>query len=414
MSPRLPPDRPPLLADAPFLKDPLVARVLALLSCEGAQARVVGGAVRDHLLGLPETGDVDIATTLTPEAIIARVNREGLQHAPTGIGHGTVTVIGLNRIVEVTTLREDVETDGRHAVVRFGTDWALDARRRDFTVNALSLDPSGRLHDYVGGYDDLRARHIRFIGDPDRRIAEDRLRVLRFFRFHALYGAGPLDEAGLAAAIRARHALRDLSAERVGQEMRRIVRAPGAGPAIRTLQESGLLPLIVGGVGRLCVFERLLADAAAPDDAAFRFAALFGFVQEDIARITQRFRLSNRERDRMTAVLAAKAVLADGHLVSDRAAIYARGADSVAGGLALLAAQAWRGADDIMARREAAAHFAAPVFPLTGRDVVESGIARGPAVGLMLRRLEDWWLQEDFQPDQAALRRRLQAMIAAQ
>ena len=404
----------PSLADAPFLKDPLVASLLAVLSADGAEARVVGGAVRNHLLGLGDSGDIDIATTLTPEAVIARVTAAGLQHAPTGIEHGTVTVIGAHRVAEVTTLREDVETDGRRAVVRFGTDWALDAARRDFTINALSVDASGALYDYAGGLADLAERRVRFIGEADRRIAEDRLRVLRFFRFHALYGAGAPDTEGLAASIRARHDLADLSAERIGQEMRRLVMAPGAAPVLRLMQESGLLSLIAAGVGRLVVFDSLVADADAPADPALRFAALFGFVQEDIDRITRRFRLSNRERDRMSEALAAAAALAGGSVRADRVALYRRGAEAVAGGLVLLAATGALPAAEAAVRRQAAAAFTPPTFPLTGRHVVESGVARGPAVGVILRRLEDWWLAEDFAPDAVMLRRRLQAMVAAQ
>src|SRR4029079_597444 len=184
------------------------------------------GCVRDALLGR-DVSDIDLATTLLPADTTARAERAGLKAVPTGIDHGTITVTADGDPFEVTTLRQDIETDGRHAVVRFGRDWAEDARRRDFTVNALSVDANGVVHDPVGGFPDIAARRIRFIGDPDRRIAEDRLRILRFFRFHAAYGEGGLDAAGLAACIRGRLGLHDLSAERIGQEMRRIVVASG-------------------------------------------------------------------------------------------------------------------------------------------------------------------------------------------
>jgi poly(A) polymerase len=207
--------------NAPFLADPLVRQVLTLLSGEGEEARVVGGAVRNSLLDLP-VADIDIATTALPDIVMARAQAAGLKTAPTGVEHGTVTVIGHRHVVEVTTLREDIETDGRRAVVRFGRDWQADAERRDFTINALSVDVEGRLHDPVGGLDDLAARRVRFIGSAERRIAEDRLRVLRFFRFHAAYGVGLPDAEGLSASIRARHDLASLSAERIGQEMRRV------------------------------------------------------------------------------------------------------------------------------------------------------------------------------------------------
>lgn len=404
----------PSLAGAPFLSDPLVVDVLRILTEDGAEARVIGGAVRNALMRLPVDGDIDVATTLTPDAVIARAAAAGLGSAPTGIEHGTVTVIGRHRVIEVTTLREDVETDGRRAVVRFGTDWEADAARRDFTINALSVDREGRLHDTVGGLADIAARRVRFIGSAERRIAEDRLRVLRFFRFHAAYGSGAPDEAGLAASIRARHDLVALSAERIGQEMRRLLLAAGAPATVRVMQESGILPLVTSGVGDLGAFERLAADTDAAADSSLRFAVLFARVQEDIDRITRRFRLSNRERDRMSEALAAMAPLATGNAVSDRVSVYRLGREAVLGGFALLKARRRLPEGELVRRRAAAAAFVPPVFPLAGRDVVESGVGRGPAVGVILRELERWWLAEDFRPDATALRRRLQMMVAAQ
>ncbi|MBZ9936455.1 CCA tRNA nucleotidyltransferase [Mesorhizobium sp. BR1-1-16] len=402
------------LAGASFLSDPLVVDVLRLLSADGGEARVIGGAVRNELMGQPVTGDIDIATTLEPDEVLARAAAAGMQSAPTGIEHGTVTLIGRHRVVEVTTLREDIETDGRHAVVRFGTDWAADAARRDFTINALSVDAAGHLYDTVGGLTDIAARRVRFIGAADQRIAEDRLRVLRFFRFHASYGSGAPDAEGLSAAIRARHDLGGLSAERVGQEMRKLVMAVGAAPTLRAMQEGGILPLVAAGVGDLGSFERLVADAAAPDDASLRFAVLLVRVQEDVDRTVRRFRLSNRERDRMTDVLAAAEQLVHGTIIGDRVAVYRRGREAVLGGLTLLAARNRLPAAEIAARRDAVTAFTPPVFPLGGRDVVDLGVGRGPAVGVILRDLERWWLAEDFRPDETALRRRLQSMIAAQ
>ncbi len=402
------------LAGASFLSDPFVVTVLDLLGSDGGEARVIGGAVRNELMGLPVNGDVDVATTLLPKAVMARAAAAGVQSAPTGIEHGTVTLIGRHRVVEVTTLREDIATDGRHAVVRFGHDWAADAARRDFTINALSVDAGGRLFDTVGGLADIKARRVRFIGSADQRIAEDRLRVLRFFRFHAAYGTGGPDAEGLSATIRARHDLTLLSAERIGQEMRKLIMAPGAGPTIRVMQESGILPLVAAGVGDLVGFERLIDDPVAPDDPSLRFAVLFARVQEDIDRIVRRFRLSNRERDRMTDALSASAALAAGNTVTDRVAVYRRGREAVLGGLALLHARGVLSRDEVRARRDAVAVFAPPAFPLSGRDVVEVGIERGPAVGVILRDLERWWLAGDFEPDEAALRRRLQAMVQAQ
>ncbi len=402
------------LANASFLADPFVVAVLEFLSADGGEARVIGGAVRNELMGYPVTGDVDVATTLLPDAVIARAAAAGFTSAPTGIEHGTVTVIGRHRVVEVTTLREDIATDGRHAVVRFGTSWEADAARRDFTINALSVDAAGNLHDSVGGLADIGARRVRFIGSADQRIAEDRLRVLRFFRFHAAYGSGDPDAEGLSAAIRARHDLSFLSAERIGQEMRKLVMAEGAARTVRVMQESGILPLVAAGVGDLGGFERLVADPSAPVDPSLRFTALLARVQEDIDRTVRRFRLANRERDRMSEALAALPELAAGNLLTDRVSLYRRGHEAVLGGLALLVARHVLPGAEIELRRRAAADFVPPVFPLSGRDVVEAGVGRGPAVGVILRTLERWWLAEDFRPDATALRRRLQAMVAAQ
>ncbi len=212
------------------LARPRLTTVLAALDAPGEETRLVGGAVRDALLGRP-VADIDLATTLLPEAVVARANAAGLKPVPTGIAHGTVTVVAEGEPFEVTTLREDIETDGRHAVVRFGRDFGHDAARRDFTVNALSVTPDAYVHDTVGGLADLAAARVRFIGEARQRIREDYLRVLRFFRFHARYGAGDPDPEGLAASIEARDGLALLSRERVRGELLKLLVAPGAPPS---------------------------------------------------------------------------------------------------------------------------------------------------------------------------------------
>ncbi len=403
----------PDLRDAGFLADPLVSQVLGLLSSDGEEARVIGGAVRNTLMGLP-LADVDVATTAPPETVIARAEAAGLKVAPTGVEHGTVTVIGHRHVVEVTTLREDVETDGRRAVVRFGRDWQADAERRDFTINALSVDLDGRLHDPVGGLADIAARRVRFIGSAERRIAEDRLRALRFFRFHAAYGAGAPDAEGLSATIRARHDLAELSAERVGQEMRRLVIAEGAVPTVAVMQESGILPLIAAGVGDLVAFSRLPTfERGEPASAPLRLAVLFGRVQEDVDRIAQRFRLSNAERTRMRAALAAGLEAASIPAEGDHAALYRIGTAAFLDGLALAGAKGRLAADDVASRGVAALEWAIPTFPLSGRDVVELGVDRGPLVGLLLKHMERGWIAEDFRADAGELRERLRAFLAS-
>src|SRR3954451_62544 len=230
-----------------WLREGPLPRVLAVLDTDGEEARVVGGAVRNALLGAP-LGDIDIATTALPQEVIRRVEAAGFKAVPTGVEHGTVTVIAERRPFEVTTLREDVETDGRHATVAFGRDWRRDAERRDFTMNALSVTSDGDVHDYVGGLGDIGARRVRFIGDPGRRIAEDYLRILRFFRFHAAYGEGAPDAAGLAACVAERAGLDALSRERVRMEMLKLLPAAHVVPTLVVMTETGLLGTVLGGV----------------------------------------------------------------------------------------------------------------------------------------------------------------------
>jgi poly(A) polymerase len=405
----------PSLAGADWLAAGPVRAVFALLEGAGAEARVVGGAVRNALMGLP-VADVDFATTAPPERVMELAGGAGIKAVATGFEHGTVTLVIDGRGFEVTTLREDVETDGRRAVVRFGRDWDADARRRDFTVNALSVDAGGAIHDPVGGLGDIRARRIRFIGDPDIRIAEDRLRILRLFRFHAEYGAGDIDAAGLAAAIRARAGLRDLSAERIGQEMRRLVMAPRAAETLALMQDAGILPVVLGGVGYPAQFARLVAFEAAAGlkpSPARRLAVLGARVREDAERIAARLRLSNAERDRLaSAVMRGRRLTAPPDSRAARRLLYDAGTDFYRDAIAYAAA--WRDGD-AAAWREAASlpeRWAPPKFPIGGREAMGGGLS-GPAVGEMLRALEAWWIAEDFRPNEAALRGRLQQMLAA-
>ncbi|MDE2018263.1 MAG: CCA tRNA nucleotidyltransferase, partial [Hyphomicrobiales bacterium] len=241
---------------ARLLAEPLLARALDALDAPGEETRVVGGAVRDVLLGLPH-GDVDLATTLAPQETMRRAGRAGLGVAPTGLAHGTVTVVVEGRPFEVTSLREDVATDGRHATVRFGRDFAADAARRDFTINALSLSRDGALHDTVGGLADLEAGRVRFIGEAAARVREDRLRILRFYRFGARFSAGAPDSEGVAATIAGRGGLADLSRERVGAETLRLLAAPRAADAIEAMAGAGLVLPVFGGPVRPVALARV-------------------------------------------------------------------------------------------------------------------------------------------------------------
>src|ERR1700751_2003488 len=238
---------PARVLDEPWLNSGATPRVLKLLNGDGEEARVVGGAVRNALLDIP-IGDVDIATTAVPEEVIRRARAAGIKSVPTGVEHGTVTLGIDSHPFEVTTLREDTETFGRKARVAFGRDWARDAERRDFTINGLSVDAAGQVHDYVGGLDDIAARRVRFIGDPDQRIAEDYLRILRFFRIHAAFAAGEPDRAGYLACIRGREGLAGLWAERGRIEMLKLLVAQGASAAAVAMADGGLAQVLTGGV----------------------------------------------------------------------------------------------------------------------------------------------------------------------
>src|SRR5215471_621765 len=246
------------LGDASWLKSGATARVLMVLNGDGEEARVVGGAVRNALLNIP-IGDVDIATTAVPGEVIRRARAAGIKSVPTGIDHGTVTLVVDSHPLEITTLREDTETFGRKAKVAFGRDWERDAERRDFTINGLSVDAVGRVHDYVGGLDDIAAKRVRFIGDPNQRISEDYLRILRFFRIHAAYGAGEPDCPGYLACIKARSGLATLSAERVRLEMLKLMVADGAALSVAAMAEGGLLLPVFGGVAYPGPFRAMIS-----------------------------------------------------------------------------------------------------------------------------------------------------------
>jgi len=389
---------------APWLADPKVQRVLSALERDGDGARIVGGAVRNTLIGVP-VSDIDIATTAMPETVLARAVEAGFKAVPTGIDHGTVTIIVEHTPFEVTTLREDVETFGRKAKVRFGRDWQADARRRDFTMNALYVEADGTLYDYTGGYADCMARRIRFIGDADARIHEDYLRILRFFRFHASYGHGAIDEAGLKAVIRGRDGLRTLSAERVGQEMSRLVMAAGAAATTRIMADAGILQIVLGGVGypeSLGRVTALAATMALPVDVALAHAALAGRVREHAELAVDRMRLSNEVRHRMVQALTLAPRLSDALTEADARVLLYRSDPATFRGAALLA-WAWSGAagaDDAWRRLVGLpSRWEAPTFPLAGRDILALGLPPGPDIGVLLATVEAWWIARDFAPD---------------
>jgi poly(A) polymerase len=392
---------PPSLKDAEWLKRPQTVRLWSALSKDGVTTRAVGGAVRNTLLGLSIT-EVDLATTALPERVMALAKAAGLKAVPTGIEHGTVTVIVDGMPFEVTTLRRDVETYGRHATVAFTEDWEEDAKRRDFTLNALYADTDGTVFDPLGGYGDLIAGHVCFIGNAEDRIKEDYLRILRFFRFNAYYGKGALDPEGLAACVKLRAGLGQLSAERVAGELRRILVAPQAVRAIEALFDYGLLTDLLGGAPRMVRFTRLVAAEEAP---ALRLAALAMFVAEDAERLAARLRLSNAEQ----AVLLLGASDHERRELPDevaaRRSLYQLGPCKFEAHVLLAFADEGVPPDDSRWRRALclADRWEAPEFPLRGTDITALGDVKGPEIGEMLRRLEAEWIASDFALDRETL-----------
>jgi poly(A) polymerase len=395
---------------ARLLDDPRLATLFAVLAPTGAETRVIGGAVRDALYGLPPH-EIDLATTALPDVVMRAAAVAGIKAVPTGIEHGTVTLVVAGTPYEVTTLREDVETDGRYAKVRFGGDFEQDARRRDFTVNALSLTPDGRLHDYVGGLDDLAARRIRFIGDAATRIREDYLRVLRFFRFNASHGAGDFDRDGLHESILAREHLARLSRERVRAELLKLLVAGRAPDVVRAMSQSGVIEVILGigypaRLARLAAFETAQGKKS---DAVLRLAAFAVLTVEDAERLRDRLRLSNDEAARLSAAAKTLAALHGlevpppvSHL---REMLFVCGARAARDGLALAFAASRATSDD--SRWIEAARYLdetpVPVFPLRGADLIARGLEPGKNLGATLNVLQKAWIRAGFPRDPATL-----------
>jgi poly(A) polymerase len=391
--------------------------ILDVLNGGGEETRIIGGAVRNALLGLP-TGDVDLATTALPETIIARARAAGFKPVPTGIEHGTVTVVVRGRPFEVTTLRQDIATDGRHAIVRFGRDFDEDARRRDFTVNALSVSADRALHDPVAGLVDLRSGRIRFIGDPRERIREDYLRILRFFRFHAAYGEGPLDRAGRDAAIAEREGLAVLSAERIRAEILKFVRAGRAGEVAQEISDAGFFERIFGGIAYPFLFARLTEIAKTADDPVLRLGALAVVVREDADRLRGRLRLSNAEHKRLVEMADASAAWRNRDTVPDerdlRAQLFLAGRTAASDALTLAHAASGAAPDDVawVAAAEFLADTPEPRLPVTGDDVMASGRVRGKLVGAALKSLQARWIRAGFPREPATVARLLDEVLS--
>lgn len=390
----MPRHRLPSLHAEPWLNEPRLRAVMEVLNASGGEVRVVGGAVRNALLGIP-VADIDLATTLLPDQVmqLARAAKFGV-HA-TGLDHGTITISHKGAAFEVTTLRKDVETNGRHAVVSFTTDWAMDAQRRDFTINALYCDISGLIYDFTNGYEDVRKRKVRFVGLPSQRIREDYLRILRFFRFHAHYGKGAPDEAGLKACVRLRAGLKSLSAERVRQELLKMLAATEVVPTLKQLAQGGILKFVLPHTDDWNVLRRL------PVDAILR---LYVLAREPMG-LQATLKLSNAEANRIAALHQAPALSPRLPALERRRIFYHLGVATWRDAVELSRARSGIKIDDpdwqdLLALPE---HWALPLLPIKGSDVLQAGVSSGPAVGRILLALEDWWIANDFKPTQEEL-----------
>jgi poly(A) polymerase len=398
----------------PWMREDATRRLLRALQRAGIEARFVGGCVRDALLGHP-SADIDLATPSLPGDIIAALENAGIRAVPTGIEHGTVTAIvsspgphspgphspGPTRHFEITTLRRDVETDGRHARVAFDADWGEDAARRDFTINALYLDPEGTVHDPVGGLADLAAHRVRFVGEPARRIAEDVLRVLRYYRFEARFGRGEGDRAARKACRDAVPLLPTLSAERVAQELLRLLAVADPVPALTMMRADGVLGAILPEatrLDRLHALIRLEPEA----DPVLRLAASVDVGAAGAVGLAERLRLSNAMRDRLAGLAKPWPLdpAADGQ--EQRRMLYRLGAERCRDLALLLAAEGRLDREELAELLARAADWEAPVFPVAGRDVTASGIPPGPRIGRLLAALRFWWEAGDFRADRAA------------
>ncbi|HWF75825.1 MAG TPA: CCA tRNA nucleotidyltransferase [Caulobacteraceae bacterium] len=406
------------LGSLPWMTRPQTRAVIEALEAAGGAgcARFVGGCVRNAILKQP-ISDIDIATTLTPEQVAEALSRAGLKAVPTGVEHGTVTAVAGNHPFEITTLRRDVETDGRRAVVAFTTDWAEDAMRRDFRLNALYADPNGKLYDpTAGGLADARAGRIVFVGDAETRIREDALRILRFFRFTAWYGRGEPDAAGLAACAGLRGLIGALSAERVSAELLKLLAAEDPRPAVRLMAQAGVLGEALPEAAGLARFERLVAietEMLFTEDALLRLASLLPDDPVAGAALAERLRLSNAQRDRLVAALDPDPALKSWMSPKEtRQLVYRLGVDAFCDRVTLAWAASERPAATVQWRAllPTARGWTAPKFPLSGDEVMAAGVPKGPLIGEVMREVEAWWVESDFPADKLALIERLKAV----
>jgi len=388
------------------------AAVMRALLAGGGEARFVGGAVRNAIVGEYVT-DIDIATTLNPDAYMSALKKAGIAIVPTGIEHGTITAIVNGQPFEITSLRQDVSTDGRRATVVFTNDWAKDAARRDFTMNAIYADMTGQLFDFTGGIADLHSGQVKFVGDPNARIHEDYLRILRFFRFHAWYGRDTPDEAAVDAAARNKAGLKRLSGERIRKELLRLLEAGDPGPTLNTMQSHDILGEILPVPANLERLSNLIALAQQKKISRGPIISLAALLPSDQAAraIASNIKLSNAERAQLVDILSDYSKITPRLTSGEMTRFLYRFGKERFGELLLLAwaeeplDPAW---EAISARADKWTH---PKFPIDGSDVMEAGAKEGPSVGRILLALEKWWMEKDFAPDRAALLVKLKDLV---
>jgi poly(A) polymerase len=395
-----------------WLNEPVVQRLLAALTAAGVEARFVGGCVRDALLGR-EIDDLDLATPAKPEAVMAALRSARIKALPTGLAHGTVTAVvnspGPPRQFEITTLRRDVETDGRHARVAFDAGWDEDAARRDFTINAIYLASDGMIFDPVGGRADLAAHHVRFVGDAATRIAEDVLRILRYYRFEARFGSGEGDAAARDACRAAIGRLPTLSAERVQREVMRLLAAPEPIRALTLMRDDDIFGTLLPAATRLDRLEKFLPLSSNP---LLRLAALIEVDKSGAAALAERLRLSNAARNRLAGLAEPWPLDPEGDPAAQRLALYRLGRERFRDLAMLLAADGRIAPARLEALQHQAECWSPPVFPLGGDDVTALGIAPGPRVGRLLGAVRRWWEDGDFAADRVACLARLKELAS--
>jgi poly(A) polymerase len=413
-----PSPQPPSLAGADWLSDVRLQRVLAALSADGGEARIAGGTVRNALLDEP-VSDMDVATTEVPARVVELARRAGLEVHPTGLDHGTVTVVAKDgdgpKPFEVTTLRIDVETYGRHAQVAFTDDWAADARRRDFTMNALYCDGAGTVFDPVGGFPDIIERRVRFVGKAEERIREDFLRILRFFRFQARYGHGDPDADGLAACVALQEGLETLSAERVRQEMLKLLVASGAVPVLRVMVETGIAARILPtghDLARVARMAGIDAQQGLEPDPVLRLAALAVARPDDAATLRRALRLSNAEYGRLQHLAQSVPPTPGLRDNERRIVLYQMGRPGYRDAVrfAWSMDQGTFTAEDWGELLRLPEDWIVPRFPVRGADLANRGVPAGPEMGRLLKRLEDWWMAAGFPADKHAVLEQLDAL----